>query len=173
MDAGSIKQDVERLISKAAFARKRDESQRARQDAAGYSDKVNPDFIKAPAVARHEETVLGLLLLYPEHRKAVFEGGLLSDGDFITSLNKRIFDYLRSAYLERGDSHADLNENFSEDEMGRITKMKIARMQLTENGDAVLTESIEMLKRSINKTETKKTNTLEALNALLSRKRNG
>jgi len=173
VDAGSIKQDVERLISKAAFARKRDESQRARQDAAGYSDKVNPDFIKAPAVARHEETVLGLLLLYPEHRKAVFEGGLLSDGDFITSLNKRIFDYLRSAYLERGDSHADLNENFSEDEMGRITKMKIARMQLTENGDAVLTESIEMLKRSINKTETKKTNTLEALNALLSRKRNG
>jgi DNA primase len=61
----SIKADVDRVIAKNAAAYKRGEAQRIKQESVGYADVVNRDFIKAPIVARNEETVLGLMLLYP------------------------------------------------------------------------------------------------------------
>ena len=73
----------------------------------------NPDFLKAPAVARNEETVLGLMLLFPNHRKKVFTEKLLVEEDFITDLNKRIFTCIGKAYAE-GDEHLiSLNDAFT------------------------------------------------------------
>ena len=173
VDPQSVKADVNRIISKNAYNRRKEESNKIKQDAIGYSDKVNPDFIKAPAVAKNEENLLGLLFLYPEHRKSVFEKNLVSENDFFTDLNKRIFTYIKDAYFDREDSHLDLNEYFSEDEVGRITHMKLSRMQLGDNGDAVLGDSIDALKKSVFKKSIQKTNTYEGLNELLKIKRNG
>ena len=171
VDSKSIKSDVDRIISRAAFVRKKEEAQKVKQDAIGYSDRVNPDFVKAPAVAKNEEALLGLLLLYPEHRKKVFEEQLVSDDDFFTELNRRVFDYLREAYFEREDSHTDMNEFFSADETGRITRMKLSRMGLTENGNAVLLDSITTLKNSVRKKKAEKNSSLEGLEKLLIDKR--
>ena len=171
VDQRSIKSDVERAIAKNARAEKKDESRRIQQDALGYSDRVNPDFIKAPAVAKNEENLLGLLLLFPEHRKRVFSDALLSEDDFFTALNRRIFAYLCDSYRNSDDSFANLNEVFSTDEVGRITKMKITRMQLTENGTEVLLEAIRQLKSAVRKRQNSSGATLEGLNALLEAKR--
>ena len=167
----SVKTDVDRLIAKSAAERKKGESEKIRQDMIGYSDRVNPDFIKAPAVAKNEETVLGLLLLFAEHRKYVFEGELLSEDDFFTELNRRIFAYLKKAYDDGDDSYLDMNEEFSEDEVGRITRMKISRMQLTDNGSDVIDASIAALRKSVSKKASQQTNTYEGLNEILARKR--
>ena len=101
-----------RIIAKNIRAQRQGESEKAHRTAMGYMDKVNPDFARAPAVAKHEEAVLGLLLIYPEHRKNVFDNGLLSQDDFFTELNKGIFNYVESAYRS-GDVFTDLNEVFS------------------------------------------------------------
>jgi len=55
--------------------------------------------------------------------------------------------------------------------VGRITRMKLARADFTENGDSALLESIENLKNSLDKKKSKATNTYEGLNALLEKKR--
>ncbi len=170
VDPQSIKTDVDKIVAKNLNKWKKEEALRVRQDTAGYSDKVNPDFIKAPALAKNEEALLGLLLLYPEHRKRVFEGMLLTEESFFTDLNRRIFAYLKEAFLN-GDAVSDINSAFAEDEVGRITRMKIERMQLSDNGEAVLFECIEALKNSINKKTSQKTNTFEGLSELLSKKR--
>ena len=170
VDAKSIKTDVERIISKNIKEYKQKESKKMQQDSLGYSDKVNTDFIKAPAVAKNEEAVLGLLLLYPEHRKTVFEGERLTADDFFTDFNKKVFSYIESSY-HRDDSMLDMNDAFTSDEVGRITKMKISRMQLTDNGAEVLESCIQNLKSSINKKKSEKTNTYEGLQALLNKKR--
>ena len=170
VDTKSIKADVERIIAKSIKEYKKKESQKMQQDSLGYSDKVNVDFIKAPAVARNEESVLGLLLLYPEHRKHVFENNKLSEKDFFTDFNKRVFEYIKSSF-ENGDNMTDINDAFTSDEVGRITKMKIARMQFTDNGGAVLDDCIENLKNSVDKKKTEKTNTYEGLEALLAKRR--
>lgn len=170
VDSKSIKTDVERIISKNIKEYKQKESKKMQQDSLGYSDKVNTDFIKAPAVAKNEEAVLGLLLLYPEHRKTVFEGAMLTDADFFTDFNKKVFSYIESSY-HRDDTMLDMNDAFTSDEVGRITKMKISRMQLTDNGADVLESCIQNLKSSIDKKKSEKTNTYEGLQALLNKKR--
>ena len=170
VDPRSVKLDVDKFIRKGNALKKKEESNRIKQEAIGYTDKVNPDFIKAPAVAKKEEAVLGLLLLYPEHRKRVFDNDILGSDDFYTELNRRIFEYLRRAYFEFGDSHTDINEAFSDDEVGRITRMKIGRMSLSENGNAVLDEAIETLKKSLSKKMATQNTSFEDLNKILERK---
>ena len=171
VDPNSIKADVDRIIVKRTQEYRKQESSKIKQDAIGYSDKVNPDYIKAPAVAKNEETLLGILLIYPEHRKYVFDNNLLSSEDFITDLNRRIFIYLLESYHNSDDSHSDINEKFTEDEVGRITRMKINRMQLTENGVDVVNDSINSLKKAVNKKLSQTTNTYEGLNELLTKMR--
>lgn len=166
VDPKSIKVDVEKIIAKNVASYKKAEATKIKQDAQGYSDRVNPDFIKAPALAKNEESILGMLLLYPEHRKKVFDEALLSSDDFFTELNRRIFEYLNRCYFECNDSITDIGEEFSPDELGRITKMKIARMSLT-NSTEVLTDAIAALKISMRKKMSKNTNTYEGLNKLL------
>ena len=172
VEAKSVKNDVEKMISKAERQWKKDESSRVKQETIGYTDKVNPDFAKAPAVARNEENLLGLLLMYPEHRKTVFEGGLVGADDFITDLNKRIFSYLEKAYFEQEDSHFDIDDNFTTDERGRMARMKSVRMELSENGDKVLRDSIDNLKKSVSKKQNEKNSSMEDLLNLIKSKQN-
>ena len=171
IDAKSIKADIDRLVSRANYSRKKEESNKVKQDAVGYSDRVNPDFIKAPAAAKCEENLLGLLLIYPEHRKEVFEKNLVEESDFFTELNKRIFAYLRDAYFNRDDSHIDVDEMFSPDERGRMTRMKLSRMELSDNGPQVLKDSIENLRRTVLKKKNEKNNSIENLTKILEQKR--
>jgi DNA primase len=170
IDSKSIKTDVNRLISRANFARRKDESNKVKQDAVGYSDRVNPDFIKAPAAAKCEETLLGLLLMYPEHRKSVFEFQRISEDDFFTDLNRRIFVYLKNSYFNNNDSHLDMDEAFTPEERGRMTRMKHVRMELEENGEQVLMDSIEGLRRAVQKKKNEKNDSLDNLYKLLEQK---
>lgn len=171
VQAASIRSDVDRIIAGRARAYKREEGQKVRQETAGYSDRINPDFLKSPAVARNEETVLGLMLLFPNHRKKVFDEKLLSVDNFITELNKRIFSYIERAYKEGDDNLITMNEEFTLEEIGRISRMKIRRMELSSNDDDVLYECIDNLKKSVDKKESEKTDTIDKLNQLLSKMR--
>ncbi len=173
VDPKSIKADVDKLVLKQINAYKRNENDKLKQGALGYGDKINPDFARAPAVAMNEENVLGLLLLYPEHRKKVFEEELLSGDDFYTGLNLRIFEYLKGEYFSNGESAAeDINSVFSPEEVGRITKMKLARMQLDSNGTDVLLECIEFLKNSLEKKKATAAGSISELDELLKSIRN-
>ena len=167
----SIKADIERIIAKKALAYKRGETQRLRQASAGYADRINTDFAKNPVIARNEENVLGLLLLFAEHRKKVFENDLLSENDFVTELNSKIFGYLKRAYKEGDDRLATMNDEFTPEQMGRISKIKITRMELASSDDSILSECIETLRKSVDKKESEKTVTIDKLDELLSRKR--
>lgn len=167
IDAKAIKDDVERLVRKQQFEQRKKDSQRVKQDIAGYGDKVNPDFAKAPAIAKAEENVLGLLLLYPDHRKNVFENRLLSEDDFFTELNRKVFSFLKQCYSIDPTQVDDFNSSFTPEEVGRITKMKIVRMSLAENGPSVLLECIETLKETMQKKRSETVSSVDDLTKLL------
>lgn len=163
----SIKADVDRIIARNRAASRRQESKRVHEASIGYADRVNPDFIKAPAVARNEEYVLGLMLLYPEHRKRVIAENLLTEDDFYTELNRRVFRYILEAVAEGDDALTAMNERFTLEESGRIQKIKVARMNFSNASDAELLEAIETLKRSIRRRAVGNTDSVEALAELL------
>ena len=140
------------------------------QESIGYTDKVNPDYVREPAIAKNEERVLGLMLLFPEHRAKVFREGLLTEDDFFTALNKKIFKFLKTAYEKQDDRLVSMSEEFTPEEMGRISKMKIQRMELSSNGEEVLLECIANLKSSVADKHCS-ANPLDRLNDLIKRKR--
>ena len=65
----------------------------------------------------------------------------------------------------------DFNELFTPAEIGRITKMKITRMELSDNGIEVLIDSINTLKKAVDKKNAGTTNTHEGLENLLQKLR--
>ena len=67
---------------------------------------------------------------------------------------------------------ADMNFVFTPDEVGRITKMKISRMSLTENGSEVFEESVKMLKNAMQNKSATTLNTVDELEQLLNNLRN-
>ncbi len=169
VDAKSLKVDVNRVLTQNYRSRKREESEKIKQDTIGYSDRVNPDFIKAPSVAKNEEHVLGLLFTYPEHRKTVFENNLLCEDDFYTDLNKRFFNLLLQNYRNGDDAMYGINEAFSEEEVGRATRMKTMRMHLS-NGPEVLNESIKTLKSGVERKKSEQANTFDELKEIINNK---
>ena len=173
VDAKSIKNDVDRLVARKTRTGRKNEEKRIKEATAGFSDRINPDFVKAPAIAKNEENVLGLLLLYPDKRKLAFRDKLLTSDDFFTEFNKRVFSFIEESYNAGDDSLERINEFFTPEETGRIIRMKLNRMALSAADDAVLYDGIDTLKRSIEKKEASKTNTFEGLDAILKRKRDG
>ena len=169
----SIRQDVGRMIAKKKSAYKQQETQKIHQSAAGFADKVNADFVKNPAAARAEEAVLGLMLLQIGHRKRAFTAEIdLQEDDFFTEFGKKVYSYLR-AHVEDDDVAELLNESFSADEVGRITHMKITRMQLTDNGDDVFLESVRCLREAISAAKERSDGvTISSLAALIDRRKN-
>ena len=172
VDKASVKADVEKIISQRIRRFKKDESNKVKQDAIGYYDKVNPDYIKQPAVAKNEESLLGLLILHPEHMKCAVEKSLLSPDDFYTELNRRIYETLLECYYEGKDFSIVINERFSPDEAGRIKRMQISRMHLTNNGDEVLTDLVSCLKASVKRAAAQKTETIDGLSDLINSLKN-
>lgn len=167
----SIAADVDRLVARREREYRSADARKKIQDAAGFSDKVNVDYAKAPGVAAAEENVLGLLLLYPEYQKRVFDEKLLSEEDFFTELNKRIFKHLSDTYFSN-DGQDDVNEKFTPEEVGRMAKMRISRMKLENNGVEVLDETIKSLKSQMSKKNAESVTTLDGLASLLNSLRN-
>ena len=169
VDPRSVKDDVERLVRKNAFKQKKDENDKLIQSAFGYSDRVNPDFARAPEVAANEENVLGLMIVYPEFVNIIVKEKILSSDDFITDLNRRIFNYL--CENNGNPNPVDINSCFTGEEVGRITKIKVNRMKFPVNGTEALYESVEMLKKTMQKKTSENIQTLDELEKLLNLKR--
>ena len=174
VDAKNLAADVQKKIALRRKEEKSDTAKAAREILGGYGDRVNPDFVKAPRAARLEEAVLGLLQLYPEYRTRTFaQEPLLTEEDFVTELGRRVFCFLRDTANagEEFDS-AMLDSVFSPDEVGRISGMRVGRMRLSDNGEAVFLECVKELKAAKASEEAKKAPvTFATLDALLKGKR--
>lgn len=144
----SIRSDVERIFKKKKRDYKKQESQKIVRESAGFGDRVNPDYAKNIAAAKAEEAVLGMLLLYPEHRQAVRTGRTqLAEDDFFTAFGKRVFHAIFAIDADGIFDPSLLGECFSPEEQGRIMRMQLVRGELSDNGSVVFDESVSTLRR--------------------------
>lgn len=157
----SLKNDVEQTIRRKT---RQDDKRRTEQiirKTEGYGDTVNPDRIRNPRATAAEETILGILLLFPELLGELKKSDIgLVPEDFITEFNRRVFAALL-ACSENGApvSVSSLGEQFNEAEMGRIVKMSVDRMKLTKNDLDVIRDCAGILQEE----RQKSTLTLEEL----------
>ena len=146
----SLRKDVESAMRRNAKAGKEEESRRARMTALALQDKINPEAAGNIHAASAEEIIIGLLLLYGEHRKAVATGQVpLAPDTFLTAFHRRAFECIMA--LESGDEGFEfslLGEFFTVEEMGRLARLEQARRALSENGTSVLRSAVETLIRA-------------------------
>lgn len=164
----SLRRDVERAQARIQRDRHQSEARAARMSALALDDRVNPEAAGNIRAAAAEDTVLGLMLLYEEHRRAVREGAVsLTADDFVTAFNRRVFEAIME--LENSDggfSTAVLGEQFDPDEMGRLAKLAQARRNLSENGQSVLRAAVRTLqdeKNAVTKDDAPPEDSLERL----------
>lgn len=164
----SLRRDVERAQARIQRDRHQSEARAARMSALALDDRVNPEAAGNIRAAAAEDTVLGLMLLYEEHRRAVREGAVsLTADDFVTAFNRRVFEAIME--LENSDggfSTAALGEQFDPDEMGRLAKLAQARRNLSENGQSVLKAAVRTLqdeKNAVTKDDAPPEDSLERL----------
>lgn len=164
----SLRRDVEHAQARIQRDRHQSEARAARMSALALDDRVNPEAAGNIRAAAAEDTVLGLMLLYEEHRRAVREGAVsLTADDFVTAFNRRVFEAIME--LEDSDggfSTAVLGEQFDPDEMGRLAKLAQARRNLSENGQSVLKAAVRTLqdeKNAVTKDDAPPEDSLERL----------
>ena len=173
LSVDSLKGDVERMRRRHAKEGKQQVTKQAQLSAMGLGDKINPEAAGSVQAVAAEETILGLLLLYGEHRAAVKKGIVsLSADDFVTGFNRRVFEAVMS--LEMGDGgfeFALLGYVFSAEEMGRLTKLERDRRAMSDNGTSVLRAAIDTLKDQKHKKAVSETSGIDGIRMILDRKR--
>ena len=169
----SLRKDVESAIRRNAKAGKQQESQQARLSAMGLRDKVNPEAAGHIQAAAAEEAILGLLLLYGEHRKAVLDGAVpLTRDSFVTAFHRNVFTVIMA--LEESDGGFDfslLGEYFTVEEMGRLARLEQTRRSLSENGTAVLRAAVETLTRARERQVAQEAPPVDSIHMILAGKR--
>lgn len=133
-----LKKEADAIYRKSRRNAQSEEKRRIQLSAAGYGDRVNPDYAKNVAGAGAEEAILGMLMLSPELAESDAE---LCADDFATEFNRRVFEHLTTP-------DSDINEQFAPEEIGRITRMKVRREMLTDNGEDVFRDCVERLRAS-------------------------
>ncbi len=145
-----MRNNISRILGKMKAAEQAKNLNGIKMSIQNYGDRVNPDAVKNVAANACEEGILGMLLIYEEHRVAVESGKIdLCADDFFTDLGRRIFEEIMR--LQRSDGgflFGLLGETFNTDEMGRIGRMIRAREQLTDNGTRVFREHVERLREA-------------------------
>ncbi len=151
----SIINDIERICKKRTKEYGKKQSMQIQMSARGFSDRINPDAAKNVQAARAEEAILGMLLLYDEHRAAIVNGKIfLCSDDFFTEFGKRVFEKIYDLQIsDKGFNRALLGESFTLDEMSRIFKLEMQRNELSANGSAVITAAIDSLKSAKEKSD--------------------
>ncbi len=164
----SIKRDVSAIINRRAREEKRTQINEIYRATSGIGDRVNPESAAHIRASKIEEAILGLMQLHEEH--FVKCATTLTPDDFITSFGKRVFQKMQE--LHNSSVKFDIAyflEDFSQDEVSRITKMMTDRQMLNSNGADVLFECIESLKAERNRNSSE--DSVDSLMDLLNKKK--
>ena len=163
-----IKKDVSSLLSKRKREEKKNQMNEIYRATSGIGDRINPESASNIRANKVEEAILGLMQLHEEHFERCIKS--LTPDDFVTSFSKKVFGKM----LELHSSGikfdiAYFSEDFSQQEVSRITKMLTDRQVLALNGEEVLNGCIESLRKEKNKKESE--DSLDSLQQLLSGKK--
>lgn len=164
----SIKRDVNSILNKRRREEKKNQINEIYRATSGIGDRINPESASNIRASKVEEAILGMMQLHDEHfNKCVTT---LTADDFVTSFGKRVFEKMRE--LHNSGTKFDTAyflEDFSQDEVSRITKMLADRQMLDSNGADVLKGCIDSLLKE--KAKKSSEDTLDSLQQLLNKKK--
>ena len=167
----SLKTDVKKKRNAFIRREKKRFNDDVRRSVMGLGDKINPDTARNVQAAKAEEAILGIIQINPEYTEKAEKDGILSEDIFFTAFGKQVYTVLRDIFeKERKFDPAFLAGEFTPEQIGRITKMRIDRQSLSNNTYDVFAESAETLAKAKETAQTP-TDTVSDLEALIQSKR--
>lgn len=170
LDVANVRTDTERKRKYRKRDREADEKRKIVMSSLGVGDRVNRDYAKNVKAAHAEEAVLGLMFLFPEYTEQVRSGKTeLTEDDFVTEFNRRVFQRL----IERGSEggFGAFADEFSPEEISRMSSMLVARQELTDNSERVFEGSVKSLKNAVADSREKTDGDIDSLMKLIERKK--
>lgn len=168
VEAANLKRDVERRMRQKKKADDVEMRRKMISDTLGYGDRINREFVGHARAARAEEAIIGILLLRPELVAEIRRGVVaLSPDDFVTAFNRRVFQAVMAC--ENVCDIGVLGQDFTVEEIDRITAMQVKRSLLTKNDLEVLRDNVKTLKSEADGTNG--SDDMEDIKNLLNRKK--
>ena len=166
----SFKALIEQKHKKQKKQNSREEQEKLIRQSEGYGDRVNPDKLKMTKAAYAEEALLGIAQLNPDFLLKAESEGVLTEDDFRTGFNKRVYKAMKNCVKAEGKYDISLiSDQFSADETGRITRMLIERGNLKDNSYGVFAENAKALRTNGQKPD-EKTASFDDIQALINKK---
>lgn len=149
IEAASLKSDVRKQVKKRNAEQNSNFEKQMMNKALGIGDKINPDHSGNPKASAAEEAILGIMMLHPERVTDIVSGRVeLSEEDFVTGFNRRVFSAVKKLFSEGGRDIGVLGSEFSQAEMGRIYEMEVKREGLESSSDTVFLDNINALRQA-------------------------
>ena len=151
ISANALLEDIEKRHKSKMREAGREQSRVAAAELRQFSNRVNPDAAKNLRASYAEETLLGLLMIYPEYRDFVQSGRVeLGESDFFTAFGKRVFTAIMNLHAD-GYVYSLLGEEFNPDEMAALEDMQRRRRALSENGIEIFESTVATLRSETQK----------------------
>lgn len=144
VEKSSVKRLVEKNSRRNYREFKKEEQRHIQAQMSGINDRMNKEKHFNLRAANAEESILSLMIYNPDIAVKIAES--LSPDIFITKFNKRIFEKLKER-IDNGFeiTMSDISGDFSEDEMGVISRMLLSHPRDNDSGSAAH-EYMEVLK---------------------------
>ena len=151
----SIEEDVKKALRIRNKERTVNRNKQMQNKAMGVGDRVNPEYSANPRAAAAEEAILGIMMLYPEKRVKIASGEIaITEDDFVTTFNKRIFAELMRLHSEGVNDVGVLGAVLTEAEMERVYSIQMKREGLDSASDEVLLDNLTALREARAASET-------------------
>ncbi len=140
----AVRTEVERLYQKQDSKAKREIARAALREQSGYGGGANTDKLRFSSEASHEESILGLLLIRSDFGPEALKR--LTEDDFATSLNKKIFNLFRDDFTEGREILLSKDGVLTAREIGALENCRASRLELGDITLAALNSHIDALK---------------------------
>lgn len=144
LTAESIRTEVERKAKKQDAKAKKNVVNSALREQSGFGGSANSDKLRFSSEASHEEAILGLLLIRSDFGPEALKQ--LTEDDFATSLNKKIFSLFRGEFSEGREIVLSKDGVLTAREIGALENCRASRLALGDITITALNSHIKALK---------------------------
>ena len=160
----SIRAEVEHKAKKQDVKAKKAIVNNALREQSGFGGSANSDKLRFSSEASHEESILGLLLIRADFGPEAVKQ--LTEDDFATALNKKIFSLFREDFAEGREILLSKDGILTAREMGALENCRAARLELGDITLNALNSHIQALKSLRERNEYDKKIEADPANAL-------
>lgn len=118
VEKNALSEQIKKVSRSKAGEIRREEMKKLRSEMSGMGDKINPEHAKYPRGVKAEESLIAYLVHNPDKLDFVLKR--ITPDDFVTTFNKKLFEYFRDKIQGGYGILTGISADFTPEESGKI-----------------------------------------------------